>query len=122
VLVKQLPKRKKSLRPSRNLKSKAMGIFFDPTDDDGLFGSSKEFRDHINAKQKIEREKEMLQLQREQANKLQELELKFQAQREFDRLERIKEKESDRWFEAIKLIIAAILGGLITEFFRFIFK
>jgi hypothetical protein len=98
-----------------------------------IFAFSKEAQDLHNSKEKIEREKESVRLQGDVAKRLQDLEVKYHKQREIDKQERAKEKEiehiqrqeerrSDRWFAAKTLIIAAILGALLTKLFDFIFR
>lgn len=98
-----------------------------------LYSSCKEFQDEVDRQDRIERERNSIELQFNLTNRLQDLESTLQKQREIDRQERAKEKEieqiqrqeerrSDRWFAAKTLIIAAILGALLTKFFDFIFR
>jgi len=94
---------------------------------------SKQVQDIVHSKQKIEREKEQLILQREISKRLLDLETNFQAQKQIDRqqrakekelerIEKIKEKQSDRWYAATFLIVGAVIGGLMVKLLDIFFK
>ena len=94
--------------------------------DSMLYNSSYEFQKEVDRQEKIDREELSIKLQIDLTKRLQDLETTLQKQREIDKGERAAEREadytqrqhernSDRWFAAITIIIAALLGGLVVK-------
>ena len=96
---------------------------FIPQDDDSMFAHANGALVIHNPGLQLVCEQEQLNPRSDVAKRLDDLETKFEVQREIDRQEKAKEKELEhilrakdrQWFTTVIALHAALLGGLVIK-------